>query len=277
MKLLNGFWEVYGVLSDDSKKITFYGMANSVDSYEWMNEDELTRYIDSGDPVDTPLCHYKIQPKNQGTLLWITGAPGLGKSTTGDLLSKKKGYVYYEADAFLWHLNPYIPPDTDENSRENLLDQNILKGVSQERLDSVANGLSQIMLMCQGMEYDFEKVCNLYTSMCCDIAKEQQRIGGNWAVAQAVPTRALREHIRGKMGANLIFIVLHMSKQDQLSRLRARHGDDESTLKQFSTIFDVFEPAGEGETNAVHIEVTKDMSRDDVVGKIIQSVTNRPK
>ena len=96
MKLLGGFWEVYGVLSDDSKKITFYGSANSVDSYEWMSENEVARYLDSGDPVEAPPCHYKIQPKNQGTLLWITGAPGLGKSTTGDLLSKKANYVYYE-------------------------------------------------------------------------------------------------------------------------------------------------------------------------------------
>ena len=124
------------------------------------------------------------------------------------------------------------------------------------------------------MEYEFEKVCDLYTSMCCDIAKEQQRIGGNWAVAQAVPTRALRDHIRCQMGENLIFIVLHMSKEDQLSRLKARHGDDESTLKQFSTIFDVFEPARNDEPNTIHIEVTKDMSRDEVVEKIIQSVTN---
>ena len=272
MKLLNGFWEVHGILSDDSKKITFYGSASSVDCYEWMSEDEVTRYIESGDPDDAPPCHYQIQPKNQGSLLWITGAPGLGKSTTADLLSKKANYVYYEADAFLWHLNPYIPPDTDENSRENLLDQNILKGVSQERLDYVANGLSQIMLMCQGMKYDIEKVCNLYKSMCLDIAKEQRRIGGNWAVAQAVPTRALRDHIRSQMGKNLIFIVLHTSKEDQMSRLRARHGDDETLLKQLANIFDAFEPAGDGEPNTIHIEVTKDMSRDNVVEKVIRSV-----
>ena len=272
MKLLNGFWTVYGVLSDDSEKITFYGSANAVDCYQWMSEDEVTKYIESGDPVEAPPCHYKLQPKNQGPLLWITGAPGLGKSTTGDLLSKKANYVYYEADAFMWHLNPYIPPDTDENSRENLLDQKILKGVSQERLNTVAFGLSQIIAMCQGMQYDFEKVRNLYTIMCLDIAKEQRRIGGNWAVAQAVPTRALRDHIRSQMGKNLIFIVLHMSKEDQLSRLKARHGDDETLLKQFSNVFDVFEPAGDGEPNAIHIEVTKNMSRDNVVEKVIRSV-----
>ena len=272
MKLLNGFWKVYGILSDDSTRITFYGSASSVDCYEWMSEEEVTRYIESGDPVEAPPCHYKIQPKIQGTLLWITGAPGLGKSTTGDLLSKKANYVYYEADAFMWHLNPYIPPDTSENSRENLLDQKHLKGVTQKRLDTVANGLSQIIAMCQGMKYDFVKVRDLYTIMCEDIVKEQRRIGGNWAVAQAVPTRALRDHIRRQMDKNLIFIVLHMSKEDQISRLQTRHGDDKTLLKQFANIFDVFEPAGDGEPNTIHIEVTKDMSRDNVVEKVIRSV-----
>ena len=73
---------------------------------------------------------------------------------------------------------------------ENLLDQNILKGVSQKRLYDVSNGISQIMLMCGGMGYDFEKVCKLYSAMCLDITKERQRIGGDWAVAQAVTSRA---------------------------------------------------------------------------------------
>ena len=272
MKLLNNFWKVNGILSDDSKRITFYGSASSVDCYEWMSEEEVTRYIELGDPVDAPPNHYKIEPENQGRLLWITGAPGLGKSTAADMLSKKYNYVYYEADAFLWHLNPYIPPDVDESSRENLLDQNILKGVSQERLDVCSKGLSQIVLMCQGLKYDTDKVRELYTIMCQDITKEQKRIGGNWAVAQAIPTRLLRDHIRSKMGPNLIFIVLHMRKEDQIERLKARHGDDETLLEPLSNIFDVFEPAGAGEPNTIHIEVTKKMSRENVVEEIINNV-----
>ena len=272
MRLLNGFWKVNGILSEDSKKVTFYGSASSVDCYEWMSEEEVTRYIELGDPVDAPPNHYKIEPENQGPLLWITGAPGLGKSTTADMLSKKANYVYYEADAFLWHLNPYIPPDIDESSRENLLDQNILKGVSQERLDIVSKGLSQIVLMCQGMKYDIDKTRELYTIMCQDIVKEQKRIGGNWAVAQAVPTRVLRDQIRSKMGKNLIFIVLHMKKEDQIARLKVRHGDDETLIEPLSNIYDIFEPAGVGEPNTIHIEVTKEMSRETVVEKIIDSV-----
>ena len=63
-----------------------------------------------------PSSHYKIQPESIGKLLWVTGAPGMGKSTSGLILSKTAGYVYYEADAFGMLVNPYIPPDVEEPS-----------------------------------------------------------------------------------------------------------------------------------------------------------------
>ena len=44
-----------------------------------------------GDPIDAPPCPYKIQPEFQGKLLWITGSPGMGKSTSAQLLARNKG------------------------------------------------------------------------------------------------------------------------------------------------------------------------------------------
>ena len=44
-----------------------------------------------GDPIEAPPGPYKIQPDNQGKLLWITGSPGVGKSTSAQLLGRKKG------------------------------------------------------------------------------------------------------------------------------------------------------------------------------------------
>ena len=268
IKLSNGFWEVHAVLSDDCERFTFYGMAGDVDRLKWMSEEDVVKYKDMGDPADAIPCHYRLQPQNQGKLLWISGAPGIGKSTTGHLLSKKAGFVYYEADAFLWHLNPYIHPDVDEKSMENLLDQNILKGVSQKRLYDVSNGISQIMLMCGGMGYDFEKVCKLYSAMCLDITKERQRIGGDWAVAQAVTSRAFRDHIRSEMGEQLIFIILHMDKDNQVARLKERHGDDEMMIQVMTNVFSRYEPAAEDEPNVIQINVTKDMSRNEIVQEI---------
>ena len=46
----------------------------------------------------------------------LFGPPGAGKSTTGQLLAKNHGYVYFEADCFMNLVNPYIPLDAAEPS-----------------------------------------------------------------------------------------------------------------------------------------------------------------
>merc|ERR1712018_245499 len=105
-----------------------------------------------------------------------------------------------------------------------------------------------------------------------DIAKEQKRIGGDWVVAQAVPTRKLRDHIRKQLGPNLIFIVLHMTKEDQIARLKERHGNEEKVVNTLAKSSDVFEPAVEDEPNSISLLITKEMTRDDVVDTIIRLV-----
>ena len=67
--------------------------------------------------MEAPSCPYKIQPENQGKLVWLSGPPGVGKSTTGQLLAKKANYVYYEVGCLINHLNPFVPPDIDEPAK----------------------------------------------------------------------------------------------------------------------------------------------------------------
>ena len=85
---------------------------------------------DEGDPIEAPPArHSKIQPDYQvqtnnnkqqqtiitndkGRLVWISGAPGLGKSTTAQLLGRHHGFVYYEVDCFDDIRNPYFSLDT---------------------------------------------------------------------------------------------------------------------------------------------------------------------
>merc|ERR1719328_53535 len=105
-----------GYLSSCGKKISVVGFSGGYDTYEWISEEEYEVLKDSGDPADAPPSHYKIQPENQGKLIWISGPPGTGKSTTGLMLSKTAGYVYYEADCFMMNVNPYIPADAVEPS-----------------------------------------------------------------------------------------------------------------------------------------------------------------
>ena len=60
--------------------------------------------------------HIIPKPGEPGKIYWFSGPPGAGKSTTSQLLARKNGYVYYEADATMNLLNPFIPEDADNPS-----------------------------------------------------------------------------------------------------------------------------------------------------------------
>ena len=257
------------VLSDDGKTLTFYGITRSVDIYEWMNDAEFAKFIASGDPADNMPHQYKEQPENQGKLVWLSGVAGLGKSTSALLLAKKEGYVLYEADSFFFHMNPYVSTDVAEPTLA-MFGQHFLTGVPQDRIDCVAEGISSLKDFAEGREYDYEKYSSLYTLMCKDIAREHKRIGGDFAVAQGAPTRKIRDHIRDQLGKNLIFLILCMSKEDQLARIIARHGEEAThIIEPISKVYHLFEPAAEDEANTINVSITTEMTRDDVVEKII--------
>lgn len=265
-------WKIRGVVSDDGKKVTIWRTSsNELDSFNWMSEEDYAAFKDSGDPADAPPNHYKIQPDYIGKLLWVSGAPGLGKSTSGLVLSKIAGYVYYEADAFGAHVNPYIPPDVDEPSLATAK-QTPLKGVPQDRIEAVQGGVKDFIAMVDGKDFEIKNVEGFYTALCKDIVTERKRMGGDWVVAQAVPTKALRDHIKKQLGPNLIFVVLNMTKEDQMKRIMARHGDGEAggITDWLIKLYDLYEPATEDEENAIDVVVTSDMSREDVVQKILK-------
>ena len=263
-----------GVLSDDGESVTLWGMSNEMDTFELITEEEYVAIKDAGDPVDAPPCHYKIQPENVGKLLFISGVPGAGKSTSGHVLSKIAGYVYYEADCFMQHVNPFIPPEAKEPSLAQM-GQNVLKGVPQERLDDVSLCMNEFLAMIEGKDYNVEAVKRFYSSMCKDIVAQRKRIGGDWVVAQAVPSRVLRDHIKGELGPDLIFIVLQMTKEDQVKRIEARHGEGHtgsSAVEMLTKVHDLYEAVADDEENAISIAVTEGMNREDVAEKILKAV-----
>ena len=94
------------------------------------------------------------------------------------------------------------------------------------------------------------------------------------APSTSSPKRYMRDYIREYLGPELIFVVLHMTKEDQICRIKARHGEDVdgAFLDLLLKSYDIYDQVKEDEPNAIQILVTKDMSKDDVVDKILDSL-----
>ena len=82
-------------------------------------------FLQTGDHFLAPSCPYKIQPENQGKLIWLSGPPGAGKSTSAQLLSRNADFVYYEADCVMQHANPYIPPNVENPSMAQMVQKHL--------------------------------------------------------------------------------------------------------------------------------------------------------
>ena len=105
----------------------------------------------------------------------------------------------------------------------------------------------------KGEEYNKELIMEFYIEMARDILKQRERIGGDWAVANVVYSREIRDKIRyiivffhdfmnpdcrrELLGDDLVFMNLSMGKEDKMKRLLARHGGDEQTASMFDVSF----------------------------------------
>ena len=80
-----------------------------------LNDEELEVLKESREPSDAPSIpdYIKPQPGKPGKILWFSGPPGAGKSTTAQLMSREAGFVYLEADCMMNNINPFVPPDVD--------------------------------------------------------------------------------------------------------------------------------------------------------------------
>ena len=115
----------------------------------------------------------------------------------------------------------------------------------------------------------------MYECLANDISKQRKRLGGNWSIALQVFSRKQRDFLRKALGPDLVFMVLNMSNECQLNRLKKRHSDSlgDAMIDMLHTYARFCEPAGADEENAYNITITDQMTPDDVVQEIISIVS----
>jgi len=259
-----------GVVTNGGKKMTLR-CSTGVAVLEWMTEEEAAAMMDDGDPINAPPGPYKVQPENVGKLLWITGPPGLGKSTSAQLLAREHGYVYYEADCFTRCKNPYIPTNVEDPSIAQVRQRSLVGEGVEKRKEVLKKTATLWQQLLTGQEYSKEDLKMFYEALSEDIAIERKRIGGDWAVAGVAMNKEVRDIIRSTLGPNVIFVVLNMNQDDVKERLEARHKGHAGGLNMLMTMFKICESANDvDEEKAINIMITKDMSKQDVVEKILQ-------
>ena len=122
--------EELGVITNNGETVHMRGyMMGMTGDYSLhkISDEEFSKLEDSLDPEDAPPGPYTVQPSVKGKLYWLTGSPGMGKSTSAQILAREKGYVYYEADGFIGGRNPFVDL-TSSNPSFQQVKQNKIRG-----------------------------------------------------------------------------------------------------------------------------------------------------
>ena len=202
-----------GVLLDGGTKFIIETILG-IWTFDWVTEEEMDRLLNDGDPMTSPSCPHKAQPGRQGRLIWITGPPALGKSTTAQLLSREHGYVYYEGDCFFRLRNPYIPPNVENPSLAATKQRRLVGEGTKERWAIVNAGTEVWRSKLAKKEFKDADLEAAYREFCKDVARERAKIGGDWAIAGCLTDRNVRQAVRstfpslhsGPIGGHLSFL-----------------------------------------------------------------------
>ena len=112
--------------------------------------------------------------------------------------------------------------------------------------------------------------------MAKDILAQKRRIGGLWTVANAVFSRKMRDAIREILGDEVIFVTLSLSQEANRKRCELRHaGEDESVIDLMSKAFKLFEAVEavqEDEDYSADVVITTEMTKLDVVDKVMNAI-----
>ena len=110
-----------------------------------------------------------------------------------------------------------------------------------------------------------------YYLMSMDILKERKRVGGNWIVAYAAAKRADRDVIRKVCGKDLIFVVLDISLDLVIERLKGR-GQGEAELAKAHSFY---EPVEKDEPNTIPFEMKRGATREENANAIFDLINKK--
>ena len=119
---------------------------------------------------------------------------------------------------------------------------------------------------------DWNQVKPFMKSMAADIQTQKKRMGGSFAVAQAVTSQDMRNHIRTIL-PDCIFITLSLTEKTQAKRVKERHGDGPGTemvAEMLAKMYKLYERPGEGEKNTYNVNINENMSPKDVLDKVLE-------
>ena len=153
----------------------------------------------------------------------------------------------------------------------------VLTGMPKETFAIKARGHEVFEEMSKGKPFDTDRAAPMYKIFSDDILYEKQRIGGNFVIAHAVPTRKMRDILKEQLGNEAIFITLTISEEAQRKRVEIRHKDQNQEQVQayidfLKGMYSSYEPAQSDEKNAFDIVVSPEMSPHDVAKKILELV-----
>ena len=258
------------VTSDDdpSKKL---------EEYHWLDEEAIKKISSGFEDINERSHPYKVQPETiigeKGNLIFLSGAPGCGKSITALKLAQKEDFVYYEGDCFIRMKNPYIPLDVKEPSLAHR-NQPKVRGLSSEDLSTFpAVEKLYIKDLSKGDLSKQEVIVPFLKLLSKDIVSEKKKIGGNWLVTFPVPTRKMRDVI--KKECNATFINLTVSEDTQRTRLSRRHAKEEDGTKKvdwLTSMYNSFEPVQADEKDAYELVILPGMGKDSVAEKVLFTI-----
>ena len=150
-----------------------------------------------------------------------------------------------------------------------------LQGIDRQRVDACIQADNFYSNLSKGIDEEaHQRGLEFYKVMAQYVKNERNRIGGDWAVAQAVPTRALRDEIK-KILPDVTFVTLTRKEDVLRKRLEARHGDQKGIADHFVSFMKQYEPAEEDEAQAFNVDLTASMTPDDVVEIVLQKLKSQ--